>query len=74
MATAHEYRDQPGDSRLLNARELAALIGTTPRTILNWKREGIIPAIQVGQRFVRFDADKVFAALGEADDRRGVGQ
>lgn len=49
--------------KLETPREIAAVIRTTPQTVLNYHRAGIIPArINVG-RVIRFDRAEVLAAL-----------
>lgn len=49
--------------KLDTPREIAALIRTTPQTVLNYHRAGIIPArINVG-RVIRFNSAEVLAAL-----------
>ena len=48
---------------LLTPSQLAKEINTTPQTIGNWHRAGVIPArIAVG-RIIRFDRGEVLAAL-----------
>lgn len=49
--------------QLLTPRQLAREIATTPQTIGNWHRAGLIPAkIAVG-RIIRFEREAVLAAL-----------
>jgi hypothetical protein len=49
--------------QLLTPRQLAREIATTPQTIGNWYRAGIIPArIAVG-RIIRFEREAVLEAL-----------
>lgn len=49
---------------LLDAEEIAASIGVTSRTILNWSQSKKIPtALRIG-RTVRFNPDDVARALG----------
>lgn len=44
-------------------KEIAAILKCTPQTVLNYHRAGIIPAeVSVG-RIIRFDREKVMAAL-----------
>lgn len=57
--------------KLETPREIAALIRTTPQTVLNYHRAGIIPArINVG-RIIRFDRTDVLAALTSHSKKGG---
>lgn len=48
---------------LLTPRQFAGIVHTTPATVLNWHRAGIVPArIAVG-RIIRFDRTEALAAL-----------
>jgi len=49
---------------LCNQRQMAEILGCTPRTVGNLVRRNKIPVIRVG-RLVRFEPDKVIAALTE---------
>ena len=49
---------------LCNQRQMAEILGCTPRTIGNLTRRGKIPVIRVG-RLVRFQPGLVVAALTE---------
>ena len=48
---------------LATAREVAELVGVSTWTVYGWARRGLIPAIRVTDRILRFDADAVIAAL-----------
>lgn len=50
--------------RLLNARELAELLGFTPGTIVDWSEAGKVPSFKVGGR-LRFRLSEVEAWLEE---------
>lgn len=45
-------------SRLLNAQEIAELIGVQPSTIYQWTHQSFIPHIKIG-KLVRFNADDI---------------
>ena len=56
-------RGMTDPKRLLTAKELAAALQVSPRTVLEWHRQGRIPGIQPTGRTVRFNLDAVLAAL-----------
>ena len=56
--------------RLLTARELAALLGFAPATVVDWAEAGKVPAFKVGGR-LRFRLSEVEAWLEEK--RAGAG-
>jgi len=57
--------------KLETPREIAAAIRTTPQTVLNYHRAGIIPSrISIG-RLIRFNLPDVLTAL-EAHSRKGA--
>jgi excisionase family DNA binding protein len=50
--------------RLLTQEEVAARLGIHRRTVLNWRRKGLLPCVQVGTGFIRFkqsDIDKLLS-------------
>lgn len=47
---------------LLTARQLAAALGISRRTLTTWDQRGIIPSLRVG-RVRRYEPDRVRAAL-----------
>lgn len=47
----------------LSKRELAATMGVSARTVDNWLAARKIPKIALSPRLLRFDLDKVKAAL-----------
>ena len=49
--------------RLLSKKELARLLGVSPRTIENWLAEKRIPHLRLSARLTRFNLAKVEAAL-----------
>lgn len=59
---------------LVNAREIASLLGINRYTALRWAAEGRIPSMKVG-RLRRFDADLVLEFLknGGPSLRNGQG-
>jgi len=54
----------------LSPKQLAAKLGVSPPTVVNWVHQGIIPAEVATGRIWRFDEQKVFAALKEQAERR----
>lgn len=50
-------------NRLETARDIARSLSTTPQTVHNWHRAGVIPARVAVGRIIRFDRDEVLAAL-----------
>jgi len=54
---------------LLNKRQLAERLGLTVRGIECLVASRKIPALRISHRCVRFDADKVFAALARFEQR-----
>ena len=53
----------PVSKKLLNKRELAAVLGVSERTIENWVAERRIPRLRLSARLTRFSLPKVEAAL-----------
>ena len=51
------------ENRLETARDIARSLSTTPQTVLNWHRAGVIPARVAVGRIIRFDRAEVLAAL-----------
>jgi hypothetical protein len=52
------------------AKEIAVSLQVSPRLVLSWHRQGIIPGIQPTGCTVRFDLDEVLAALKAAPATR----
>jgi len=50
------------DTKTVNARELAAMLGVSRLTVLRWGRDGLIPSMKVG-RLVMFEPEKVKSAV-----------
>jgi predicted site-specific integrase-resolvase len=48
---------------LLDAVELAEVFRVAPVTVLEWVRKGRIPCIRINRKTLRFDVDRVLAAL-----------
>jgi predicted site-specific integrase-resolvase len=53
----------PATPKLISAKELGVVCGVHAKTIHEWADAGIIPAIKITQRCVRFDLDKCLEAL-----------
>ena len=52
---------------LLTAKELAERLRVRPSTIRLWAREGLIPAVRVGAKIIRFDLADVLRDLKRQD-------
>lgn len=48
---------------LVNTSTMADLVGLRPCTIRKWANKGMIPCIRVGPKVMRFDPEKVRAAM-----------
>lgn len=48
-AQAEQAQDH-GCERLMSRREVAAVLGVTPRTVTNWTRQGVLPAVRLPGR------------------------
>ena len=55
---------------LLTAKELAARLKVKPSTVREWMRRGVIPAIKLTPKVVRFDLDQVVESM--RDGNKGV--
>jgi excisionase family DNA binding protein len=51
-------RDLPAfaSGRLLDAKQVAELLGVRPRRIYGWVDQGLLPYLRVGRRLIRFTA------------------
>jgi excisionase family DNA binding protein len=58
----------PG-GELLTLDELAARLKLHPVTVRGLKRRGVIPALKIGHRTLRFEYAKVLDALRQAGDQ-----
>ena len=61
-------------SRLLVAEDVAELLGVSPAFVYALVRRGELPAVRVGDRYVRFrsEAIQAWVAERESTDRRGT--
>jgi predicted site-specific integrase-resolvase len=60
-------------NRFLNTEsEIAAALGEKERTIRSWRHTGVIPAIVLGHRTVRYKLDDVIKALEKRTVREAV--
>jgi Helix-turn-helix domain len=55
--------ERRGNGALLVEEELATALGEETRTIRTWRHEGLIPAIVLGHRSIRYRLDAVLTAL-----------
>ena len=56
---------------LLTAKELADRLRVKPTTIREWTRRGIIPAIRLSPKVVRFDFEEVKNAVQDRGNEDG---
>lgn len=63
-----------GGSRLLDATDVSALLGVSPAFVYALVRRGELPAVRVGDRYVRFRAQalETWIAERESTDQRGA--
>lgn len=54
--------------KLLNAQEIAELIGVKPSTIYQWTSQGFIPYVKIG-KLVRFNVDTVMKWVNAKETR-----
>ena len=62
------FADMQNDSlhsRYLSAGEVGDILGINLNTVLVWARKGIIPCLRLSRSVIRFDMEKVEAALRE---------
>jgi excisionase family DNA binding protein len=50
---------------LLDAEQVAELLGVTPRTVRRWSRDGLIARVELGARLVRYLPESIEALIGE---------
>ena len=56
---------------LLNAEQLARQLGVKPRTVMQWLRDGLIPAKRLTPKVIRYNLNEVVAALQEREAVKG---
>lgn len=56
--------------QLLTASELAHRLRLRPDTVKQWTREGILPAIRITGKVIRYDLAEVRGALKRISDER----
>jgi len=49
--------------KLVAKPRLAHRYTVSPRTIDNWMKNGVLPFIKIGKKFIRFDPDECDAAI-----------
>ena len=59
---------------LLDSRSLALRLGVTVATIRRWARNGTIPCLRRGQKFIRYDWLDVVRALKAVNAETGAGR
>ena len=52
-------------TELLTADEIAERLGVRPRTVREWSRKKLIPAVRLSRKVIRYDPTAVVAALTE---------
>ena len=50
---------------LMTAEELADALAVSPATIMGWARKGVIPAVRISDRTIRFDWHTVLRELAK---------
>jgi excisionase family DNA binding protein len=55
------YSSEHSDSPWLDARQIAARIGVSERTVRGWTARGIIPHVRLPGRLVRYRVDEIDA-------------
>jgi excisionase family DNA binding protein len=53
--------------KLLNATQVAQLLGCSRASVFEWAAQGVIPSVRVGGRLVRFEPQEISRWL---EDRR----
>ncbi len=61
-------------TRLLTAQEVAELLAVPPSFVYRLAREHRIPAVRLGERYIRFEAEAIerWIAAQSADDRNAA--
>jgi hypothetical protein len=59
--------ERPGGGRLLTEAEMAVELGETTRTVRHCRLRGIVPAILLGFRTIRYDPERVMAAFSKRE-------
>jgi len=57
---------------LVTAEEIAESVRVAPDTVKLWTREGLIPAVRINSRTIRYDPADVFAALKKRSQEGGA--
>ena len=56
--------DTPHDTELLTGREVANRLGVATKTIIRWRKTGLIEALQLPDGSYRYSLPQIVAALG----------
>jgi predicted site-specific integrase-resolvase len=59
---------------LLDAEQVAQLLGVTARSVRRWSREGLIARVQLGSRLVRYTPESIENLIGGLTDERRPGE
>jgi excisionase family DNA binding protein len=54
---------------LLTASELAVRLKVTPETVRGWTRRGVIPAVRISRKVIRYNEQAVLASLAARDGK-----
>jgi len=65
---------QPPGRHFLSKQELALAIGVSPRTIDSWMAEKRIPFLRLSSRLIKFNRERVIAALSRYEVKEIGGQ
>ena len=58
------------NDELLTAAELGARLRVRPATIRLWTRDGIVPAVRITGKIIRYDVTEVVAALRQRSQQK----
>ena len=56
----------------LTAEQIAKRLSVSPRTVRSWRLAGIIPAIRLTNKVVRYDLDEVITALKDRQSTKDL--
>ena len=57
---------------LLNSEQLASRLGVKPRTVQQWQQDGLIPAIRLTPKVIRYNLDDVVESLQKRQTAKGA--
>ena len=69
VSASSKSESESTPKRLLSKKEIAEILGVSPRTIEAWLAQRRIPQLRLSPRLTRFDLPKVLAALARYEVR-----